>query len=220
MTSTKEHFIFDEKNTFCISMEMATIRWSKMERRFEEFGMKYTRHIASTPETLTDNFVSNLNGGQKSCSQSHVNVWRRMVTENIQYALILEDDACFDKDWRSKLDTFDFPENWNAIFLNCTDPIVPKFQWTLVENQYLTGGYILPLHSAKWLLNRFSDVWHSSDWMTTRMQSWYGGCYSFFPWLIIQEGNESTIGSGVEMDHEKVLRCLKDISYSIDNYNI
>ena len=34
----------------------------------------------------------------------------------------------------------------------------------------------------------------------------------WFRWL---EGKDSTIGSGVELDHEKVIRCLAEVSYSI-----
>jgi hypothetical protein len=47
-----------------------------------------------------------------------------------------------------------------------------------------------------------------------------GHSYSYFPWLIIQEGDESTIGSGVEADHAKVVRCLGEIGYELANYVI
>ena len=54
--------------------------------------------------------------------------------------------------------------------------------------------------------------------MTTRLQT-MGRSWSYFPWLIIQEGFESTIGSGVEADHAKVVRLLGDIGYSLEeNY--
>ena len=89
--------------------------------------------------------------------------------------------------------------------------------WDIILEQYLTGGYILSLRGAKRLIARFDGNYYSSDWMTSRLQE-YGACYSYFPWLIIQEGVESTIGSGVEIDHQKVIRCLNEIEYSLDNY--
>ena len=65
----------------------------------------------------------------------------------------------------------------------------------------------------------YESCYHTSDWMTSRLQL-YGKSYCYFPWPIIQEGNESTICSGFELDHAKVLRCLDAINYSIDNYII
>ena len=64
----------------------------------------------------------------------------------------------------------------------------------------------------------FHHCFFSADWMTSRLQT-YNHSYSFYPWLIIQEGKDTTIGSGVELDHKKVIRCLKEINYSLfDNY--
>ncbi len=53
--------------------------------------------------------------------------------------------------------------------------------------------------------------------MTSRDQI-YGHSYCYFPWLIIQEGIDTTIGSKFDADREKVVRCLNEINYSIDNY--
>ena len=77
-----------------------------MVERFKYFGMedKVTSWIASTEPK--ENFVYYLNNGQRCCAQSHINVWRHIVEKNLEYALILEDDACFDKKWLEKLDLF------------------------------------------------------------------------------------------------------------------
>ena len=54
--------------------------------------------------------------------------------------------------------------------------------------------------------------------MTTRLQL-NNHSYSFFPWLVIQEGNYSLIQEKVpDEDYAKVVRCLKEINYSLDNY--
>ena len=65
----------------------------------------------------------------------------------------------------------------------------------------------------------FSNCFYASDWMTSRLQKMRHS-YTYFPWLIIQDGYESTIGSNVNDDHNKVLRCLNNISYNISNYII
>jgi len=212
---------FNEKNTFCISLETNLVRWEKMVERFKITQLNVTKWPASIANTadIKDNFHDYLSPTQKACAQSHVNIWRHIqANPHIKYALILEDDACFDKNWKNKLHNFYEPDyNWDLILLNCSEPIDVKNQWVKVTEQYLTGGYIISQKGVNNVLTMFHDNFASSDWMTSRLQL-LGNSYSYFPWLIIQEGNESSIGSNFEADHEKVVRCLNEIGYSLDNY--
>ena len=209
-------FVLNASNTFCISLDA---RWPRMSDRLDALGIECERWIASTPDQVVDRFAGYLNGGQRACGQSHVNVWRMMIERGLEYALVLEDDAMFASDWREKLDLLglvDDPE-WDAVFLNASEPIIPEDTWVVAREQYLTGAYIISLGGAKHLLDSFSGGYGSSDWMTTRLQS-RGHSYAYFPWLVIQEGTESTIGSGYEADHAKVLRCLGEANYDLSNY--
>jgi len=108
---------------------------------------------------------------------------------------------------------------WDGIFLNASEPMASMDSWEIVREQYFGGGYILSRAGAEWLLDRFGGMWYSTDWMTTRMQE-RGRSYSYYPWLIIQEGRESTIGSGVDLDHEKVVRCLELAGCPIEEYYV
>ena len=218
MASTQT-FLFNVDNTFCISLESAPERWSRMTSRFQELSLDVFRWMASTPDNLTEKFADYMNPGQRACAQSHFLIWKQMISENLPYALILEDDAMFDRQWVTKLSALSVIEGeWDAIFLNVTEAISPPDLWTLVTDQYLTGGYVLSLEGAKRLLGMFSGELWGADWMTTRLQT-MGRSWSYFPWLIIQEGFESTIGSGVEADHAKVVRLLGDIGYDLgENY--
>jgi glycosyl transferase family 25 len=213
------NFLFNKTNTFCISLETNGERWLKIQKRFDKHNLQVTRWNASQEKDLVDNFHGGLHSGQKGCAQSHILLWRHILQQNLEYALILEDDACFDKDWRQKLDDFlQFPTDWDAIFLNASEPMTPTYTWCNVQDQYLTGGYILSQQGARHILEMFDGCFYSSDWMTTRLQT-HGLSYSYFPWLIIQEGNESSIGSNYEADRAKVIRCLQDIDYSLQNYD-
>lgn len=215
----KEHMNFNFNNSFCISLETSMERWNKIQQRFQIMDLQVSKWKAYTPDTIFDNFAGYLNPGQKSCSQSHISIWRHIVEKQLDYALVLEDDACFDLLWMDKLNSFQPPQDWHMIVLNCSEPIQPVFSWECIREQYLTGGYVLSLQGAKQLLQMFSGYFHASDWMTVKLQE-YGKSYSYFPWLIIQEGNETTIGSGVDADHQKVLRCLGEINYDLNNYII
>jgi len=214
-------FIFNETNSFYIALE-GNPREIDIKKRIDYFDLSFTKWKASTKANLTDNFVHYLNDGNRGCAQSHMNLWRHVVNNNLEYALILEDDACFDKQWLTKLEQLSSDINdpeWNGIFLNVSEPMPILNKWCLVTEQYLTGGYIISNKGAKILIEQNKNFLYTSDWMTTRLQL-AGHCYSYFPWLIIQEGNSSTIGTDVAADHEKVLRCLKEINYSLDNYVI
>ena len=209
-----EYFQFNKTNTFCISLYSNNIRWKKMEERFSQLKMEVTRYRATAPNDIVchNQFASHLNIGQKCCAFSHMRLWEHILMSGMNYALIIEDDARFNKQWKNKLnDLMDhIDEEWDAIFLNCSDVVEPTFTWKKVNEQYLTGGYIISKKGVAKILSMFSQTIYASDWMTSRLQT-LGNCYSYFPWLIVQDGAESTIGSDYNADHRKVLRCLGSI---------
>jgi len=214
---------FNKTNTFCVSLLSNEERWIKMERRFKYAGLDAARWMAATPDNglIYDNFWDSLKPLQKACTQSHLNIWKYLVkSKELEYVFILEDDACFDVNWKQKLQQFFTEVNdpeWDMILLNASEPVEPKEKWVKVTEQYLCGGYILSKKGAGNLINMFENNYGMSDWMTSRLQL-QGHSYSYFPWLIIQEGKETTIGSNIDADHQKVLKCLSEINYDIHNY--
>jgi len=217
--------LFNKTNTFCISLLSNEERWNKMERRFKNTELDAARWIAATPDNgqITDNYLSWLSLFQKACTQSHLNIWKHLSNSTeLEYAFILEDDACFDVNWKQKLQQFftdiNDPE-WDMILLNASESIEPRDKWVKVTEQYLCGGYILSKKGARIMLSMFENNCAMSDWMTSRLEL-QGHSYSYFPWLIIQEGKETTIGSNIDADHQKVLRCLSEINYDIHNYDV
>lgn len=217
---TRVRFEFNKTNTFCISLATHTDRWNRMKNRLKWFGIEATRWHASTPHDLMDPFNANLNPFQKACSQSHIHIWRHIIKTELPYALILEDDAMFDREWLYKLNKYnlyDQPTEWDAIFLNGSEPIIPPHKWVKCTEQYLTGAYIISLSGANKILNQYAGCFHAADWMTTRLQL-HGQSYCYFPWLVIQEGIESTIGSNVDADHAKVVSCLNAIDYNMTDH--
>jgi GR25 family glycosyltransferase involved in LPS biosynthesis len=216
-------FEFNSSNTFCISLSSSN-RWIRIQSRFQYFNLHVTQWEASTPDSIVDQFspYNNLNERQKACAQSHINIYKHMIEHQLSYALIFEDDACIDKQWREKLfeieTILDQDPEWDLIMLNASEPIIPAYQWTRQTEQFLTAGYIISLKGVRTIMNWFSGSYYSSDWMTTRLQL-AGHSYSYFPWLVIQEGKYSLIQDKVPVeDYSKVVRCLNEINYSLDNY--
>jgi GR25 family glycosyltransferase involved in LPS biosynthesis len=216
---------FDANNTFCISLESSTGRRQRMEKRFEYFGMDVSFCRAAYPSEVTETFIDYMSPGQRACAQSHINVWRYIWEKQLPYALILEDDAMFDLKWREKMDKLWWilkDKQWDAVFLNCSEPVKPKDTWVIANEQFFTGAYVVSLEGVRNILHimsgLFSGIVYSSDWTTSRLQE-LGRSWTYFPWLVIQEGHDSLIGSGVELDHLKVVRCLDEIGYNIsENY--
>lgn len=208
---------FDKTNTFCISLEKSTDRRERIMKRFEYFHMDVSFCKATTGEETTDNFAHYLNSGSRGCAQSHINLWRHIVNNKLSYGLILEDDAMFDKKWKEKLNKLHLPEKWFGIFLNCSE--CSQYDvWKPAREQYLTGGYIISYEGASKLLEMFAETFYASDTMTTLLQT-YGLCYTYFPWLIIQEGFDTMINSNVVQDHAKVIKILSQYNYDIsENY--
>ena len=212
-------FVFNKNNTFCISLFSHNTRWETMSKRFSILHLEVTRIEASTEKDLCDVFLDNTVCGspsllQKCCSQSHIQLWRHIVALDLEYAFILEDDARFVKDWKQKLDKINLDEHWDAIFLNAFDPVSPMDSWEIVSHQCLTGGYILSRKGVRRILEMFSSGFYVADWMTEQLQN-DGHCYSYFPWLIIQDGYDSTIGGDADENYRKVLFYLNEIQSSL-----
>lgn len=215
-------FQFTEENTFCISLESHVERRKQIKEKLHRENLEYTLWVASTPSNLIDNFDEDLQPLQKACAQSHINIWKHIINNDIQYALVIEDDICFDKNWKNKLNNFykDTTSNdWDLILLNSSEPERILNTWVNTKNQYLTGGYIISINGIKKILKEWNGIYPSADWMTRCLQE-HNKSYTYFPWLMIQEGKDSTINGNYEEDHIKVKSCLSKINYSLNNYNM
>jgi glycosyl transferase family 25 len=209
--------IFNQSNTFCINLDSSKDRWMRMQNRFTYFGMNVTRWNALTgPELPEDKYVCYLKQGQIGCAASHVSIWRHMIINDIDYALIMEDDACLDKKWREKLNEFT-GNSFDVILLYSSEDSRPLYTWNKCVENCGAVCYIISKAGAIKILNMFSNCFYASDWMTSRLQL-FGNSYSYFPWLAIQECKDTTVGSNLEGDTKKIQTLLSNVNYSIDNY--
>lgn len=211
--------------TFCINLENAPQRWKQIQAQANAYNISIKYWKASTPsDTDTIPFIQHLSGPQKACALSHILLWNYAITHNLEYILILEDDALFRNDWiyvlNSKLESLEQEDPlWDAIFLNCSEEITPHHTWSIVKRQAMTGAYIIRKHAIQHLLYTYNNNWACADWMTQVLQE-RGHSYSIFPWLVIQDGSPSFIQSDNSPDYQKVLSLLEKANYPISNYSI
>lgn len=207
-------FNFDYNNTFCINLKSRPERWSSVEKVFQTFNLLVTRWEASTPEQVTDNIEGTPT--QRACSQSHINLWRHIINQKIEYALIFEDDICLDLRWREKIETF--PHNKFDLILLFTDHYYgePETWQHTQSHSWSTGAYLLHKEGAELLLK---FPFKQADRMTRMLQEKTENkhCYSYFPYLACSFNESSDIEGSVSSCH-KIIKQLKDANYSLSNY--
>jgi GR25 family glycosyltransferase involved in LPS biosynthesis len=88
-------------------------------------GTKLERFPAILGSNLTKNEVSPLcnmfcTDGMKGCFESHRRLWKKIINDNLLYALILEDDAFPLKHFEDKVSSIlnELPSNWDVCSLH------------------------------------------------------------------------------------------------------
>ena len=205
-------FTLSKENTFCVALDA---RWPATQERLKDIPC--ARWKACLPEEVKEDCAPHMNRFQKACAQSHVTLWREFLRSDLEYAFIMEDDILFAHDWREKLDAWNEVEDpdWDLVLLNASEAMSPEETWLPCREQWLTGAYIVSRKGARWMLANFPQKWEA-DWMTWCLQK-EGHSYAYFPWPVIQEGKDTTIGSDVKANREKVRALLGD---RISNYSV
>lgn len=232
-----------------INMDKSIERRNNMEDRFKKFNINAVRKSAITPDGLNIKFnpsAQYLNGGEKACAQSHMEIMKDFLTnDQFEYLLIFEDDMKLRNDFikviNEKLETIDKEDpNWDALFLYTTEGIkhysqanagIPMDEedkkllnvWRPIKEHYSSGAYILSKKGVQEIFSMFNDYagYHKSDWMTWCLQS-RNHCYGIFPWIACIDGSESCLVNRNEEygdpDFRKAMKLLKEVDYSYDNY--
>lgn len=215
------NFKFDKSNTFIIGLDRETERMKRIHSRMKYFNLEYTFWRGTRPNEVIDTFVKSTSPGQRACTQSHLNIYKHMIAQSINYVLIFEDDACLDLKWFQKLKQFNLDYSWDIILLNASEEETKRDQWVKAKEQYMLAAYIISRKAAHWILKVFKGGYYCTDWMTTRLQL-LKHSYTYFPWLAIQEYKMSVVQTSEHMkaDYDKMIRLLKKANYDIKNYYV
>lgn len=123
---------------FCISMEreverrcIITEHLNGLNLTAEFFTAVDGQELSTEQLKLYDNkkaqkeLSRELKLGELGCYFSHVNLWQKMVTENIPQALVIESDIVFDESISDLLVNLDkLPENWDMVKLYYGDSVL------------------------------------------------------------------------------------------------
>lgn len=214
---------------FCINLDKRTDRLDNITKRLNNHGLNFTRWEAETPETIknliTDEFKLT---PYYASTISHMKLWKHIVDNNIEVALILEDDASFRNDWKNimneKLSKYD-EEDWNCLFLKCNLNTVFTEAWERIDWQICAGGYLIRLKTAKYLIDKYYwfetiDNIPTIDTMLLNLQQTFFKSQTYFPWLIIQDNSKSDINLYTNVSYRDSMILLQVYNYDLSNYDL
>lgn len=180
-----------------INLKRSADRRAVMTERLDPLGLPYQFFEAVDGYALdTDSlpnyarkrrrlfFGRDLTQGEVGCLLSHRAVYQHMLNQNIESAIILEDDAILQKDFADVIrSVFSLPFKWDMVrFLDSekvyrkSRPVVPLFgRYALIRTMIASGGayaYILTKDAARVLLEHTQasdapiDMIHGYVWKT------------------------------------------------------
>lgn len=177
---------------FVINLKRRVDRYQSFNERFRGYDkilrMEFIEAIDGLQLRLEDvvkisrNFC-NMKIGEAGCILSHRLCWSRIVDENLQYAIIFEDDARPYGYYGlvESLVSSDMPHNFEVIYLGvwtaydqekhlkmlASSERIAKYPW---RRQAYTYAYVLSLEGAKKLLANFEAMcWLAADHYINRV---------------------------------------------------
>ncbi|MFS6537424.1 glycosyltransferase family 25 protein [Idiomarina loihiensis] len=126
-------------NIFLINLDRSTERLQRASEQIEKTGFKFERVPAVDGATLTDEkiaevfdaetakrrFQYDLTAGEIGCYLSHIKCWEKIINDNLDYAVILEDDLLLDRQFASVISTIpQLTSDWHYLKLSC--PFKPR----------------------------------------------------------------------------------------------
>ncbi|MGB2739694.1 MAG: glycosyltransferase family 25 protein [Cognaticolwellia sp.] len=162
---------------YVVNLDCAETRMQSMDQQLSNLGVSYQRISAVKGIDLSaneiekvyssklnqKNFRYNLSLGEIGCYMSHRKIWQKMVEQNIEFAVILEDDLVVNENFLGLLSQVDSLKNYDLIKLadNRNFPAAEKKKiagnFELINFKTIpncTTGYTISLSGAKKLLTR------------------------------------------------------------------
>lgn len=172
---------------FVINLERSPERRLFMRKQFDVLGLSYCFFNAVDGRLLSGEEVNlscnqrwlkrlagrAVNKNEIACALSHVYLLRKIVNENIPYALVLEDDAILDPRLPKVLAHFDsfLEAESNSVYLLCDTwavrrklvRFVDEFTCAPVLSSAFTHAYVVTNFAAKQLLSVLYPVKNLAD---------------------------------------------------------
>lgn len=138
----------------------------------------------------------------------HLVIYKKIIKENLDFGLVLEDDAVFVDDFESKLEEIvnNLPKEWDTIFAtngcenrpdikNSDDFIEEGLFYESLEKKSWTGGaYFIKKDTAKLFLDNIRPIVYPPDFELTYLQNYLDKKVYWLGDPIIYEGSNPISG--------------------------
>jgi glycosyl transferase family 25 len=158
-----------------INLERSKDRLAFQEKQFKEHGLSFERFNAVDGRNELSNYVKDIKlshrwhnelPGKKGCALSHIEILKKIVSENIPQVIVMEDDVILCENFREEFNNyFDYADLSNdIIFLGNQKS---EYELTsLIKNNikktnmptYCTHGLIYTLNGAKNILKIIDNI--------------------------------------------------------------
>lgn len=148
---------------------------------------------------------SRLTRGQLACAMSHYQICEKIVNENLDNVLILEDDCGF-HDAVNNLPEYysQLPENYGIFFLGYDCPIHNPYSQNLIEVSSGNVGYTHSMNMtrtcAEMILEVNKDLLWTADGVSTEVLNRYETKFYLANPKITYQDNDGTTSTLVEVD--------------------
>ncbi|MDR2400064.1 MAG: glycosyltransferase family 25 protein [Deferribacteraceae bacterium] len=177
-------------------------------------------------EKVSDFENSGFTRGEIGCSLSHINIYRKMIDEGIEIALILEDDADIKdtiNEAMAEIETFDGKRRKPSIYLLTeAEKYIQNFKVPLktvtlhkYHRGWYTQGYIINRECAEILAKHLYPIKNYADNWRYILFSTKINIHTVIPTIITTfKGMESTIGEDRNLaEKKKRIRYKKKIMF-------
>ncbi|MFT4927049.1 MAG: glycosyl transferase family 25 [Phenylobacterium sp.] len=162
---------------YVVNLDDSPQRMETMNQQLVAFNVAYERISAVkgvdlSPEQIQQEYAPDLNKshfradlslGEIGCYMSHRNIWRKMVAENVEFAVVLEDDMVIEDNFPALFADIEQLKQYDLIKLADNRDHPPEQTKQISDNFELvsfkkipncTTGYTINLSGAKKLLSR------------------------------------------------------------------
>ena len=144
----------------------------------------------------------------KANTLEHLVIYKKIIKENLDFALVLEDDAVFVDDFEEKFNEIinSFPDDWDTVFATngCENrPNVKEsdnfikngnFYESLEKKSWTGGAYFITQESSKLFLDNIRPIVYPPDFEITYLQNLLNSKVYWLGDPIVYEGSNPVSG--------------------------
>ena len=180
-----------------INLDRRQDRWKQVLEEFRQNKITNFERFSAVDGNSIPNKTDWLTGARIACCLSHAAVLQKMIDNNWQRILILEDDAKFIENYERRFQKRipQIPEDFDILYFCGNNPqIISKTSTHVYKISHClsTGAYAISLNFAKSMIDNILRADEAVDIIYKNNTPDYN-CYIFEPYLIVQRPGFSDI---------------------------